>query len=402
MKWYRNLANAIVETLYTIFNEEKQGDRVIQKLLQSQKKWGSRDRKFVAKALYDIIRWKRLYEYLAQNSILEESGKWQILGVWSVLNNISLPEWVEFEGINPADIKERYKKIDQKAIKESVPDWLYQLGAEQLGIANWEAQINALNQEADLFIRVNTLKTNRNKLQKILQKEGVDTETIPDLPDALLIKNRKKITPLKSYQQGLFEVQDISSQLVAPFTGVQPGMTVIDACSGAGGKTLHLAALMQNKGKIFAYDIVPNKIKELYKRARRNGVKNIVEAGIIDADKLKKNAQLADVLLIDAPCSSLGTLKRKPDLKWKLNPEKLRQINVTQLDIISRYEKMLKPGGTLIYVTCSILPQENQDIVNNFLKNHKNYTFVTEQTIFPSNFQGDGFYMAKLIKNKQT
>jgi len=399
-KWYKNIYVEVISALDAIFNRQEQADKHIQALLKKHKKWGSRDRKFVAKLLYDIVRWKRYYEYLAQTTIETPEGKKRILSVWTILNNIPVPDYLFYDDINLEYIRQRDSDLSDFAIRQSVPNWLYDLGKNQLGEKKWQAELLALNNEAPLVIRVNTLKTTKKKLKKTLDSEGIDYEENEDYPDALFLKNRKKMTHLSAYKNGLFEIQDASSQLVAPFTGVKPGMTVIDACAGAGGKTLHLASLMQNTGQIMAYDIYESKIKELLSRARRNQVKNIVEAGIITPEIIQKNKQKADILLIDAPCSSLGTLRRKPGLKWELTPEKLLQINVTQKDIINDYEKMLKPGGTLIYVTCSVLPQENKEIVNNFLKKHKNYTFVSEKTIFPSLNNGDGFYMAKLIKNK--
>jgi len=397
MKWYPNIAAAIIKALEDIFNHQKQGDKVINALLKSQPKWGSRDRKFVAKVLYDVIRWKRLYEYLSSTDIETEKGKWAVLGVWSVLNQIDLPDWEEFKRLNRDEIIDKNNSLTDEKIKQSVPDWLFDLGQAQLK-SDWLTELKELNKEAEVVLRVNSLKTTPGKLQKILEKEGLETYRHQDYPEALFLKNRRKLTHLKSYKQGLFEVQDASSQLVAPFTGVKPGQTIIDACAGAGGKTLHLAAQMQNKGQILAYDIYESKIKELNARAKRNGVKNIVESGIINLNTLKNNYHKADILLLDAPCSSLGTLRRKPGLKWELNSDKLRQINVIQRDILNDYESMLKPGGILIYVTCSILPIENQEVIKNFLETNKNYKFVEDKTVLPSKSKGDGFYMAKLKK----
>ena len=399
MKWYRNLAQAVVIALEDIFNRYNQADKVINRMLKSQKKWGSRDRKFVAGLLYEIVRWKRLYEYLSDTNILTKQGKWDVIGTWAVLNHVELPDWEEFVGINSKVILTKYQNITNEAVNQSVPDWLFELGQIQLK-GQWIDILKALNEEAPISIRVNRLKTNPEDLMQILLKQGIETYQDFDYPDALFLKTRRKLTHLKCYKQGLFEVQDASSQLVAPFTGAVAGDIVIDACAGAGGKTLHLATQMQNLGQILAYDIYPAKIEELRKRAKRNGIKNLTESGIIDAEKVKKNHRKADILLLDAPCSSLGTLRRNPGLKWELNPEKIQQINVTQRDILQSYEKMLKPDGYLIYVTCSVLPIENQLIVKNFLNTHKNYTFVEDKTILPSKSKGDGFYMAKLKKQQ--
>ena len=397
MKWYRNLVEAAVNALNDIFNRHKQADKVINSLLKSQKKWGSRDRKFVAGLLYDIVRWKRLYEHLTNTDILTGTGKWHVIGTWAVINHFALPDWDEFVEINADEILKKYQNITDEAIKQSVPDWLFELGQAQLK-ERWVETLKALNEEAPVTIRVNRLKINTDTLKQKLLKHGIETYQITDYPDALFLKTRRKLTHLNCYKQGLFEVQDASSQLVAPFTGATAGDVVIDACAGAGGKTLHLATQMQNKGQVLAYDIYPAKIEELRKRAKRNAIKNLTESGVIDAGIVKKNYQKADILLLDAPCSSLGTLRRNPGLKWELNPDKIKQINVIQRDILEMYESMLKPGGYLIYVTCSILPMENQLIVKNFLNKHKNYIFVEGKTILPSNSKGDGFYMAKLKK----
>ncbi len=400
MKWFYNIAQSVVLALEHIFDQNEQADKYINKLLKQQKKWGSRDRRFVAKILYDIVRWKRYYEFIANSSINSIEGKWKIIAVWSIQNNIELPDWEEFSHIN---IKEITNKLAEKNIPQeiltSVPDWLHQKLLDQLK-DKWFDELNALNKEAEVVLRVNTLKITVEKLQSILLKNQIETYQKEGFPEALFLTQRKKITHLPAYKKGLFEVQDASSQLVAHFAEVKPGMTVIDACAGAGGKTLHLAARMKNEGQIFAYDIYPSKIEELNKRAKRNAVKILAQTAVITPKHIENNNEIADVLLIDAPCSSLGTLRRKPDLKWKLNPDKITQIKVIQQDILSKYASMLKKNGLLIYVTCSILPEENQDNVKSFLEQNKNFIFVEDKTVLPSQSGHDGFYMAKLLKTQ--
>jgi 16S rRNA (cytosine967-C5)-methyltransferase len=194
----------------------------------------------------------------------------------------------------------------------------------------------------------------------------------------------------------LFEVQDASSQLVAAYLDVQPGMKVVDTCAGAGGKTLHLASLMENKGQLIAMDIYESKLKKLKIRARRNGAHNI-DTKVIDSTKpIKKLYNKADRVLIDAPCSGIGVLRRNPDSKWKLQPEFLDEIRKTQQEILVQYSKMVKPGGKLVYATCSVLPSENQDQVKTFLKSNTEFTFVSDQKILASESGYDGFYMALL------
>ena len=211
-------------------------------------------------------------------------------------------------------------------------------------------------------------------------------------------KERANVFTTEAFKKGSFEVQDASSQLVAQFLDVEQGMKVVDTCAGAGGKTLHLAALMENKGQIIAMDIYDNKLKELKRRAKRAGAHNI-DMRVIDSTKpIKKLYDKADRVLIDAPCSGLGVLRRNPDAKWKLQPEFIEKIKNTQSEILATYSRMVKPGGKLVYATCSILPSENQQQVEKFLTSDsgKEFTFVKEKKILSHESGFDGFYMAMI------
>jgi 16S rRNA (cytosine967-C5)-methyltransferase len=213
----------------------------------------------------------------------------------------------------------------------------------------------------------------------------------------LEIPQRVNVFQTTMFKEGLFEVQDASSQLVAPFLQAAPGMRVIDACAGAGGKSLHLASLMQNRGRIVSMDVDAYKLKELNKRSRRNGV-NIIETRLIDSTKvIKRQFETADCVLLDVPCSGLGVLRRNPDAKWKLSEKFIDEVRNTQQQILKEYSQMLKPGGKLVYATCSILPSENQLQVKSFLDNNSQYTLEEERTILPSS-GFDGFYMARMKK----
>jgi len=219
MKWYHNIAQSLTETLEQIFNQNQQADKVINSLLKKQKKWGSRDRRFAAEVLYDIVRWKRYYEFLADTSIDTSEGKWQILGVWSILNDIDLPDWKEFETIDAQSIIHKTKNEIPDEIKLSIPDWLQQKLANQLGKI-WKEEMQALNQEAEVVLRANLLKTTVKELQAELDKNQIEIYTKEDYPEALFLKTRRKVTHLPAYKNGLFEIQDASSQLVAPFSEV--------------------------------------------------------------------------------------------------------------------------------------------------------------------------------------
>ncbi|WP_370215038.1 RsmB/NOP family class I SAM-dependent RNA methyltransferase [Mesoflavibacter profundi] len=403
MRLHRNLCFATVDGLLQIFNEGQYADKVVQQLLKRDKRWGSRDRAFVAETTYDIVRWKRLYAEIANvKEPFSRDDIWRMFAVWATLKGIKLPDWKYFENTPTRKIKGRFDELSKiRKIKESIPDWIDNIAVKELGEAKWTKEIQALNEQADVILRVNTLKTTKENLQNILHDNDIETEYIKGYPFALKLKERANVFTTQAFKDGLFEVQDASSQLVADFLQVEPGMRVVDTCAGAGGKTLHLASLMENKGQIIALDIYANKLKELKRRAKRNGAHNVEPRHIDSTKVIKKLYDKADRVLIDAPCSGLGVLRRNPDAKWKLEPEFLDRIKKTQSEILNSYSKMVKSGGQLVYATCSILPSENEEQVKKFLASDygKEFSFVKEEKILSHQSGFDGFYMALLKRN---
>ncbi len=402
MKLHRNLVFAVVDALGHIFNEREYADKVVQKVLKHDKRWGSRDRGFIAETTYDIVRWKRLYAEIAEvKAPYSRANLFRMFTVWAVLRGMELPDWKQLEPVPSRRIKGKFDELSKiRKYKESIPDWMDELGEKALGEKLWTSEIAALNKQADVILRVNTLKTTKEKLRKALLDDGIVAEPIKGHPNALVLAERVNVFVTQSFKDGFFEVQDASSQLVSEFLEVEPGQRVVDTCAGAGGKTLHLAALMQNKGQLIALDIYENKLKELKRRARRNGAHNI-EPRTIDSTKvIKKLYNSADRVLIDAPCTGLGVLRRNPDAKWKLQPEFLEKITKTQQEILRSYSKIVKSGGKLVYATCSILPQENKDQVKSFLASEegKDFSLAKEKKIYASKSGFDGFYMAMLEK----
>ena len=396
MKIYRNLSEAVIENLQAIFEDNKYADKVIEKVLKSNPKWGARDRRFIAETTYDIVRWYRLFKELAD---AEEGDYWKLFGVWCIWNKTELPDWEELTGLNQKKIVAAYEQLKQtRKVRESIPDWMDELGEKEVG-GRWDNELEALNQEASVVLRVNTLKVSRKELQTQLTGEEIETEAPKEFPDALILEERQNIFTRQQFKDGLFEVQDAGSQLIAPYLQVQPGMRVIDACAGGGGKTLHLAALMQNKGRIIAMDTEQWKLDELKKRARRAGVANI-EPRLIESSKtIKRLENSADRLLLDVPCSGLGVLRRNPDAKWKLNMDFIDRVKELQQHILKDYSPMIKPGGMMVYSTCSILHTENEDQVQKFISESEGkFELIEEKRIWPSD-GFDGFYMA-LIKKK--
>lgn len=400
MRLHRNLVYTTIDSLNAIFNEGEYADKVVARALKKDKRWGSADRKFVAETIYEIVRWKRLYAEIADvKEPFNRENLWRMFAAWAVLRGYPIPDWTQLQGTPERKIKGRFDELSKnRAIKESIPDWMDELGVKELGEAIWSKEIKAQNEQAKVILRVNTLKTTKEKLRAILMDSNIETEFLKDQTDALVLKERANVFLTQAFKDGLFEVQDASSQLVAPLLDVKPGMRVVDTCAGAGGKTLHLASIMQNKGQLIALDLYESKLNQLKLRARRNGVHNI-ETRVIDGSKtIKKLHQTADRVLIDAPCSGLGVLKRNPDSKWKLQPEFIENIKKVQAEVLENYSKIVKPGGKLVYATCSVLPSENQEQIQKFLatENGKNFTFVSDYKILAHQTGFDGFYMALL------
>jgi 16S rRNA (cytosine967-C5)-methyltransferase len=400
MRLHKNLVVAVIKILDGTFNQNFYADKTIEKILKSDKRWGSRDRGFIAETSYEIIRWKRLYSQISETKSPYKYGElWKMFSVWAVLKGIQLPNWKEFENTPTRRIKGKFDSLVKiRKFRESIPDWLDKTGCDELGENRWTSELSALNEKANVIIRANSLKINVNDLRKELQKEDIQVEKINGFPEALKLRERKNLFKTKAFQNGYFELQDASSQLVAPFLKAEKGMKICDVCAGAGGKTLHLSAITENKGQIIAMDIFKKKLFELKRRAKRNNAFNI-ETRLIENNKsIKRLHGKIDRLLIDAPCSGLGVLRRNPDSKWKLSQNFLDKIKDTQQEILKKYSPMLKENGKLVYATCSILPSENELQIKRFLKTEqgKKFKVEDEKKISPAQSGFDGFYMARL------
>ena len=392
MKLYKNLVNSVAETLQEIFVKNRYADKAIEKVFKQNPQWGSRDRRFVAEAVYDIVRNFRLYSELAQS----QKNFWFITAVWLVIKEIEFPDWQEFKNLNrEAIILQKEQLKSNLPVYESYPDWLWNLGIEELGEEVWTKEALAMNQQAQVVLRVNTLKTNAKKLIEEFTKTNIALKEIDGIENALQLVKRENVFQNNFFKLGWFEVQDAGSQLISAFLDPKPNQFVIDACAGAGGKSLHIAALMNNKGKLISMDVEGFKLDELKKRAKRAGVFNVETRVIEDSKTIKRLEGKADKLLLDVPCSGLGVIKRNPDAKWKLSLEVIERTKKLQEKILNDYCEMVKVGGELVFSTCSILPSENKNQVDLFLQNHSNFEFINDNTIMPS--QGfDGFYMARL------
>lgn len=391
-KVHRPIFEGITQALKDILQNQKHLSIVLESAFKANKKWGSRDRKLVAEAVYDITRWYRRLDWaLGENAEMRELA----LGWLALKDLVYDPEW------SPEEFLARWNsKAPKRAIEYSVTDWFDAKGEAELGQETWEKVLPVLNERAPTFIRTNTLKISRKELRADLLKEQIESEAVGE-HEALKLLQKPNVFQMQSYKNGCFEMQDYSSQQVAYFADLKPGLRVVDACAGAGGKSLHMAALMQNKGKIISLDIHEWKLEELKKRAARGGI-DVIETRWIESNKvIKRLKATADRVLLDVPCSGSGVIRRDPDTKWKLNEEECQKLTELQHFIIQDYSEMVKKDGLLIYSTCSLFPSENSKIVQKFIDSSQNaFVLESEEAILPTSGGGDGFYMARMRRKE--
>lgn len=404
---YRPVWEGAQSALRDIFAGGFHADKVIQRHLKANRKWGSHDRRLFAEMVYDLVRWWRRLLRVREISWPAED-RWSescaplayelAVETWCVLNDVALDRALSRKPLAAEEFKARWMDpAMSRAERESIPDWLDAYGERELG-EKWAEILSSLNTVAPVYLRVNRLRTTREKLIKDLHAEKINVE--PAGEDGLRLSVRTNVFLTKAFSAGHFEVQDLNSQKIGPALLPEPGERVIDACAGAGGKSLHLASLMGNKGKIIALDISEKKLEQLRERSTRAGATSI-ETRVIDGTKtIKRLKESADRLLLDVPCSGWGVIRRNPDSKWKLTLEEMNRLQQTQREILSQYSAMCAPGGVMVYATCSILPSENQKQVEAFLSQTETTWRLEEQfTFFPESGGPDGFYLARLRKS---
>lgn len=380
--------------LKEVFEEGKYADRVLEKTFRSNRVLGARDRTFIASSFYDIVRYYRRLAYAAG-----DNHDWlRIISIYLLTNGYSRESWMSISESDWPGIQEKLDEAGRiRSLYESVPDELDHFCEQQLG-ARWATELHSLNNRPPVILRTNTLKLSRDKLIQRLRESEIACSAVEGTTAAIEVHSTKSLFTTDFFKSGFFEMQDSASQRVAEMLAPQPGMKVIDACAGAGGKSLHLACLMQNKGRIIALDTEEWKLAELKKRARRNDV-HIIETRVIDSSKVIKRLEAsADRVLLDVPCSGIGVWRRNPDAKYKMDPERIARIMDQQREILQQYSKMVKPGGHLIYATCSILPGENQQQINAFLAQHTEFTLEESISLWPSEHGTDGFFIARMSR----
>jgi 16S rRNA (cytosine967-C5)-methyltransferase len=389
------LTPEVLKTLKAVFWENIYATKAIQATLKVHQEWDEKKRAVFSETVYDLIRWWRpLWYILDREASSEEKDLQKLIPVYLFTKQGDITSLQKKRGLDANQIFQRIATTkNNRALRESIPDWLDSQGQKELG-SNWDAVITSLNLPPDQTIRVNTLKTSPKELITKLGKEGVNAELIAWNPDALRITEKTNMFNLSSFRQGLFEVQDAGSQMVSRFLDPQSGMRVVDACAGEGSKTLHLAALMKNKGKIIALDTQKWRLNELRKRSTKAGIDTIETRVISSSKTVKRMNGTADRLLLDVPCSGLGTLRRNPDIKWKLSFEDLERLKTLQQELLHRYCMVLKPKGRLVYSVCSVLPSEGEEQIKQFISTHALFCLLNEKRYWPQTDNTDGFYMA--------
>ncbi|MGD9887673.1 MAG: RsmB/NOP family class I SAM-dependent RNA methyltransferase [Halothiobacillaceae bacterium] len=379
---YHHFALA-VEILSEIAQGTVPADQVLYHHFRKLPQMGARDRGIVAESVYGVLRQRRS---LAWRMGVGEK-QWNMLVVGFLLDQdwadkTFVLKWLGNQGAAQAlDDLARNSDDAPLAVRANLPDVL----AERLLNVYSEDELLALcaamNQPAPVDIRVNTLKAKREDILHMLDELGLPTEITPFAPHGLRRHDRRPLFSLPAFKEGLFEVQDEASQLVGHLVAPKPGERVLDLCAGAGGKTLQLGALMQSKGSLMATDISAHRLEKLTPRMRRAGLSNVrpvAISGMTDAH-LKRNKGMFDRVLIDAPCSGTGTWRRNPDLKWRVL--ELEELNATQAALLDGAVRLLKPAGQIVYATCSILPEENERIVEQFLANHADFKLLSAAEI---------------------
>ena len=341
-------------------------DAVVSKFFRDNRGLGPRERATLSGTVYAVLRKKQLFEHFAPSGSGPKERRLAILGFYgpgdflrSALTEQEINWLDQCEKINVADLMERHR--------HNLPEWLVQPLKEQLGDEFWQLA-ESLNQGAGLDLRVNALNAKRADVQKELAQVGIKAVPTPYSPWGLRIAGKPTLNKLDAFVRGAFEVQDEGSQLLAMLLDAKRGEMVVDFCAGAGGKTLAIGAGMRSTGRLYAFDTSPHRLDALKPRLARSGLSNVHPAAIAHErdDRVKRLAGKIDRVLVDAPCSGLGTLRRNPDLKWRQNLQAVEEMMGKQAAILQSAARLLKSGGRLVYATCSILPQENEVIAQAF------------------------------------
>jgi 16S rRNA (cytosine967-C5)-methyltransferase len=411
-----SLLKATEEAMTRVMAMTHPADAVLSRYFREHPVLGARDRAFIAETVFGALRRYRLLEAGGARSPRE-----LVLGFLARCAGRNLKE------LEPLSPQQRAVVSALKALREDTlppavqaefPDWL----AERVGAAYGEAEMLAIGRgmqtPAPLDLRVNTLKMTRDAVLEQLRADGIAGEPTARSPVGIRLEDKPAINQHPLFLEGAIEVQDEGSQLLGYLLAPRRGDMVVDFCAGAGGKTLHLGALMRSLGRLYAFDVSARRIAQLKPRLARSGLSN-VHPQRIDSEndaRVKRLVAKVDRVLVDAPCSGTGTLRRNPDLKWRQSPRSVSELTAKQAAILASAERLVKPGGRLVYATCSLLPEENDGIVEDFLARHPEFAVLPAEAVlrsqdivvdtspflrlFPHRHVTDGFFAAVLERVK--
>jgi 16S rRNA (cytosine967-C5)-methyltransferase len=373
----RALLDACASLLRELLTFEAPADGVVSAHFRKHKALGPRERHTLAETTYAVLRRRLLFQHLSQGGSGPGERRLAILG-WA-------GDAAFLEAALSADERAWLAKaqaVDRASLapklRHNLPDWIAEPLRAQLGEDGFWALVASLDQPAPLDLRVNVFKAKREAVQSQLAAAGIEARATPYSPWGLRIDGKPALNKLDVFMRGEVEVQDEGSQLLALLTDAKRGEMVVDFCAGAGGKTLALGAAMKNTGRLYAFDVSGHRLDALKPRLARSGLSNVYPVQIAHErdERIKRLAGKIDRVLVDAPCSGLGTLRRNPDLKWRQSPQAVEALTVKQAAILAGAARLLKPGGRLVYATCSLLQTENEQVCQSFAAAHASFRTI--------------------------
>ncbi len=404
------------EVLREILRFTGPADVTLSRYFRDHPRLGARERGVIAEAVYGLLRNKSVYTNFAESGNGSPMRRMTLLGLADAVGVDSLGGLTEEETEWLNRVTEIDRTLLPAAMRANLPKWLFDKLVERDGEEQAMKLAEALNTPAPLDLRVNSLKATRDEVIATLAEAPILCEPTPYAPLGLRVLKKPSLQNLPLFKDGAIEVQDEGSQLLAQIVGAKRGEMVVDFCAGAGGKTLALGATMRNTGRLYAFDVSEKRLAKLKPRMARSGLSNIHPVLIAHENdgKVKRLAGKIDRVLVDAPCSGLGTLRRNPDVKWRQTPDAVIEMNAKQIAILSSAARLVKSGGRLVYGTCSLLDEENEAIATQFLANHEDFSLVpmkevlAEQKIdlemqdylklLPHLHQTDGFFAAVFVR----
>ena len=367
------LLDACADLLKQVLTFEHPADAVVSRYFRQQRQLGQRERATLAETVYAVLRKKILYEQLARSGSGPRERRLAILGFHGARDFLQAAltpaekTWIQAcDTVRPEDLLEPQR--------HNLPQWLAEPLKPQLGADFWPL-VASLAQSAPLDLRVNTLKDKRPQVQQELAQAAIKAEATPYSPWGLRVQGKPALNKLDAFTRGAIEVQDEGSQLLALLLDAKRGEMVVDFCAGAGGKTLAIGADMRNTGRLYAFDVSGHRLDALKPRLARSGLSNVHPAALAHErdERVKRLAGKIDRVLVDAPCSGLGTLRRNPDLKWRQSAQAVQELTAKQAAILASAARLVKPGGRLVYATCSVLTEENEAIAQAFGAAHADF-----------------------------